>query len=136
MIPPATPRSESIGHAQRFIFAARVVDDSNSGKLSSPFAAMTLFNPLTGSLLPATPVQRAAEKDRQIARSQALRKNTAAEGDTVEIEHQVESADELPQVGDETGGGSQNPRQQQPPSHKPPESDNGDESPPRLDVTA
>jgi len=98
---------------------------------------MTLFNPLTGSLLPATPVQRAAEKDRQIARSQALRKNTAAEGDTVEIEHQVESADELPPVGDDSGGGSsRNPRQQQSPRHEPPKPNQGDELPPRLDVTA
>ena len=62
---------------------------------------MTFFNPLSGSLVPATPAQRAAEKDRQIARSQALRKNTAAEGDRVEVEHQVESAEELPPVGDE-----------------------------------
>ena len=73
---------------------------------------MTFFNPLSGSLLPATPVQRAAEKDRQIARSQALRKNTAAEGDRVEVEHQVESAEELPPAGEDTGGG-QGRRQRQ-----------------------
>jgi hypothetical protein len=95
---------------------------------------MTFFNPLSGSLLPATPAQRAAEKDRQIARSQALRKNTAAEGDTVEVEHQVESADELPHVSDETGGG-RNPQQQRPPRREPPKPD-ADDDQPRLDVTA
>jgi hypothetical protein len=65
---------------------------------------MTFFNPLSGSLVPATPVQRAADKDRQIARSQALRKNAAAEGE--HVEHQVESADELHAAGDQSGGGN------------------------------
>jgi hypothetical protein len=94
---------------------------------------MTFFNPLSGSLLPAAPAQRAAAKDRQIARSQALRKNTAAEGDRVDIEREVESADGPPQVGDESGGG-QNARQQQP-RREPPKPDEGDAAP-RLDVTA
>jgi len=94
---------------------------------------MTFFNPLSGSLLPATPAQRAAAKDRQIARSQALRKNTAAEGDRVDIEHEVESADELPQVGDEAGGGRQGqPRKQ--PRREPPNVDEQDAGP-RLDIT-
>ena len=74
---------------------------------------MTTFNPLTGSLVPAVPVQRTAtDKDRQIARSQALQKNTAAEGERVE--HQVESADALQAAGDQSGGGNAGgqPRQQ------------------------
>ena len=95
---------------------------------------MTFFNPLSGSLVPATPAQRAAEKDRQIARSQALRKNTAAEGDRVEVEHQVESAEELPPVGDEAGGGGQPHQQQQPRREKPKVSD--EDAKPHIDVTA
>ena len=96
---------------------------------------MTFFNPLSGSLVPATPTQRAAEKDRQIARSQALRKNTAAEGDRVEVEHQVESADELEHVGEETnGGGGRNSRRQQP--RQKPDQVAEDPEQPRLDVTA
>jgi hypothetical protein len=91
---------------------------------------MTFFNPLSGSLLPATPVQRAADKDRQIARSQALRKNTAAEGDRVE--HQVESAEELPPTGEEAGGGKN--RRQQP--HRDPQKSDAEDTPPHIDVTA
>ena len=94
---------------------------------------MTFFNPLLGSLVPSTPAQRAAEKGRQIARSQALRKNTAAEGDRVEVEHQVESAEELPPVGEQsTGGGKdrQRPSPRKPAQHKP-----DDEAPPHIDVT-
>jgi hypothetical protein len=93
---------------------------------------MTFFNPLSGSLVPATPSQRAA-KERQIARSQALRKNTAAVGDRVDVENEVESADEPPQVGDDAGGGRQGqPRQN--PRREPPEGEDG--AGPRLDVTA
>lgn len=91
---------------------------------------MTFFNPLSGSLASATPPQRPSDKDRQIARSQALRKNTAAEGDRVDVEHQVESADELPDVGDD-GGGGRDPQQH--PGEDPPECD---DAPPRIDVTA
>ena len=91
-------------HGQRFNSAARLVDDSDSGNLF-PRRVMTFFNPLSGSLLPATPAQRAADKGRQIARSQALRKNTAAEGDRVDVEHQVESAEELPPADEQSGGG-------------------------------
>ena len=93
---------------------------------------MTFFNPLSGSLLPATPAQQAADKGRQIARSQALRKNTAAEGDRVEVEHQVESSEELPPVGEEaTGGDSDRRRPPRKPSQQPPH----DEAPPHIDVT-
>jgi hypothetical protein len=93
---------------------------------------MTFFNPLSGSLVPATPTQRATDKGRQIARSQALRKNTAAEGDRVEVEHQVESAEELPPVGEDDAGGGKNPQQK--PRRQPPKPDE-EEGPPHLDVT-
>jgi hypothetical protein len=96
---------------------------------------MTFFNPLSGSLLPATPAQRASEKGRQIARSQALRKNTAAEGDRVEVEHQVESAEELPPAGEQSGGGGSKSRQQQQPRRQRPDPD-ADQAPPHIDLTA
>ena len=95
---------------------------------------MTFFNPLSGSLIPATPAQRASEKERQIARSQALRKNTAAEGDRVEVEHQVESTEELPPAGDQGGGGTQGRRQQPRKQASPPAPQQ--DAPPHIDVTA
>ena len=96
---------------------------------------MTYFNPLSGSLLPATPAQRAADKGRQIARTQALQKNTAAEGDRVDVEHQVESAEELPPAGDGSGGGN---RHQRHPQQQKPRQDSYDATPavPRIDLTA
>ena len=93
---------------------------------------MTFFNPLSGSLVPANPVQRAgaSDKDRQIARSQALQKNTAAEGERVE--HQVESADALHAAGDQSGGNA-NGGQPQQRRNKPPRDD---DSKPHIDVKA
>ena len=93
-------------------------------------APMTLFNPLSGSLVPATPAQRAADKDRQIARSQALRKNTAAEGERVE--HQVESTDELHPAGDQSGGGNAAGQQGQDRKKK----QAADDGKPHIDVKA
>ena len=98
--------------------------------------AMTFFNPLSGSLVPATPAQRAADKGRQIARSQALRKNTAAEGDRVDVEHQVESAEELPPAGDGSAGGNdRRQRQKQKPRRDVPAADTTP-GVPRIDLTA
>jgi hypothetical protein len=59
---------------------------------------MTDFNPLAGSILGSAQAQQQmdVEKQRQVRRSQVLRKNTAAEGDR--LEHQVESAEEVPPV--------------------------------------
>ena len=96
---------------------------------------MTFFNPLSGSLVPATPAQRAA-KERQIARSQALRKNTAAVGDRVDVEHEVESADELPQVGDDAGGSRQGQGQGQGQPDRDASKPDEEEHRPGLDVTA
>jgi hypothetical protein len=93
---------------------------------------MTFFNPLSGSLVPATPAKRAADKDRQIARSQALQKNTAAEGDRVE--HSVESAEELHPAGDQAGGGTGGQQQsRQKPKSKP---SSPDDDKPHIDVKA
>lgn len=96
---------------------------------------MTFFNPLSGSLVPATPAQRAADKGRQIARSQALQKNTAAEGDRVDVEHQVESAEELPPTGDGSGGGRNRQQQRQQPRQDTPDP-GATPSFPRIDLTA
>ena len=96
---------------------------------------MTYLNPLIAPLAGGPQAQRtAADKERQIARAQALGKNSAAEGDR--FEHTVGSADAVSPVGDDPArGGSQNKQQ-----HKDPKTqdeagdDTGGES--RLDVTA
>jgi hypothetical protein len=95
---------------------------------------MTFFNPLSGSLVPATPAKRAADKDRQIARSQALQKNAAAEGDR--LEHSVESAEELHPAGDQAGGGNGQQSPQQAPPKKKPKPPAEDPDKPRIDVKA
>ena len=96
---------------------------------------MTYFNPLVAPVAQGTQTQRAAaaDKERQIARNQALARNSAAEGDR--FEHTVESADALTPVGDDAPRGGQ-PRQQQ--RKRPDESgaDTGGESgDAHLDVT-
>ena len=97
---------------------------------------MTYFNPLIAPVAGSQGAQRAAaDKERQVARAQALTKNAAAEGDR--FEHQVESADALKPAGDDASNGGQ-PRQQQKrkedgqgqPAAEPPG------EPPHLDVTA
>ena len=74
---------------------------------------MTDFNPLAGSILGSTQAQHQVEieKQRQVRRAQALRRDIAARDD--EMEHQVESSEELPPVGDKPEerhqGGQQSP---------------------------
>ena len=71
---------------------------------------MTYFNPLIAPVAQGPQARRAAaEKGRQVARAQALSKNTAAEGDR--FDHQVESANGLTPVGDDPSKDGQ-PRQQ------------------------
>ena len=96
---------------------------------------MTYFNPLIAPVAGSAQAQRAAaDKERQVARAQALAKNAAAEGDR--FEHQVESADALKPAGEESSNGGQ-PRRQQ----KRKEGGQGEGSaettggPPHLDVT-
>lgn len=62
---------------------------------------MDVINPLAGSFLQGTQVQRQQliEKQRQARRSQALEKDVAARDD--QLEHQVESAEELAPLHDE-----------------------------------
>jgi hypothetical protein len=75
---------------------------------------------------------QAADKTRQVRREQVLSKNVAARDD--ELEHQVESSDAINGVHDDPNHPEQQPKQQQP--KKDPSKTNGDEEPPRLDVTA
>jgi len=73
---------------------------------------MTDFNPLSGSILGSAQAQHhvEAEKTRQVRRAQALRKNVALQDD--QLEHQVESSEELTPIHDEyEGQGQQEPRQ-------------------------
>jgi len=90
---------------------------------------MTDFNPLAGSILGSTQAQHQVdiEKQRQARRAQAIQKNIAARDD--EMEHQVESSEQLPPVGDEPEDRHQSKQGRQ---HKPDEED----KPPHIDVTA
>ena len=98
------------------------------GEAPRPLAPMTYFNPLIAPVAQGTQAQKAAAgKERQIARAQALSKNSATEGDTVEVEHQVESADGTPAVGEEQA--RQNKRERE-------KKDEGDEGEAHIDVTA
>lgn len=104
---------------------------------------MTYFNPLIAPIATGSQVQRvaAADKERQVARAQALAKNSAADGDR--FEHQVESPDATKSVGDEASGGGHEQPEQRPhdsPTNNPPPVDEHDSEPgeeePRLDITA
>jgi hypothetical protein len=104
-------------------------------------AAMTYLNPLIAPVVQGTQAQRAAaaEKERQIARAQALAKDSAAGGDR--FEHSVESADELKPVGDDASKGSEQQQQQsqrrrQDGSSDPADGDDGNDGETHLDVKA
>jgi hypothetical protein len=94
---------------------------------------MSSINPFSGYLAQGSQVERtqAADKTRQIRRTQALSKDVAARDD--QLEHQVESADALAEIHDE-----QNPQQQQKQQKqkKQQQGEEGKEEPPRLDLTA
>jgi hypothetical protein len=85
---------------------------------------MTQFNPLTGSILQSTQVarQQAASKAAHVRRAQQLSKNVAARDD--EMEHQVESSDQVSPAKDE--GGRQGGKRKQ---------KRGDDKP-HIDLTA
>ena len=94
---------------------------------------MTYLNPLIAPIVQGPQAQKAAaDKDRQVARAQALAKNSAAEGDR--FEHQVESADALSRVGEDPSKGGQTRQQQQRKSPRPPE-ESGEDGPAHIDVT-
>src|SRR5205085_9504172 len=93
---------------------------------------VTYFNPLTGSILQSTQVQRtqSADKDRQSRQqSQQPPKNAASRED--EFAPTVESVDALAQIGDDQ------PRQQQQRKSLRPQGEIDDENlPPHLDLMA
>jgi hypothetical protein len=95
---------------------------------------MSQINPIMGSLVQATAVQRLQEneKTRQVRHSSDLRKNAAATSEE-EVEESVISADELTATGDE----KQNPKQRKPTySRRKPEESDEPETTDGLDLTA
>jgi hypothetical protein len=93
---------------------------------------MSSINPFSGYLAQGSQVERtqAAEKTRQVRRTQALSKDVAARDD--QLEHQVESADAIVDIHDE-----QHPSQEkQQKNKKGGQGDEEKEEPPRLDLTA
>ena len=95
---------------------------------------MTQINPFTGSVLQAPVVQRqqAAEKDRQIRRTQDVEKNAALQGD--QLEHQVESTEALSEIHDEDSPDPRKRKQPAPHEEKNRSDETGDD--PHLDLTA
>lgn len=95
---------------------------------------MTYINPLIAPIAQGPQAQQAtAAKERQIARAQALTKNSAAEGDTVDVEHEVESADALSAVGEEQAKQQRQQQRQSKPRDDTPAADDGK---PHIDLTA
>ena len=92
---------------------------------------MTDFNPLAGAILGSSQAQELSDlqKQRQLRRAQTLRKNVAARGD--ELEHQVESAEEVAAVHDDPSGHPQQQGKRNP--HDPKAKDDGR---PHVDVKA
>lgn len=91
---------------------------------------MSSINPFSGYIAQGSQVERtqAADKTRQVRRTQDLSKNVALQDD--QLEHQVESSDAVAAVHDD-----QQPSQQ----HQQPKKDSKDEKsdePPHLDITA
>lgn len=93
--------------------------------------AMTEFNPLAGSILGSAAAQHTVdvEKQRQVRREQALRKNVALQDD--QLEHQVESSDQVASVDDEEHQPSQERRQNPKRNRR-----STDDGPPHIDVKA
>jgi hypothetical protein len=93
---------------------------------------MTYFNPLIGPVAQSPQTQKvaASDKERQVARAQALARNSAAEGDR--FEHADESADALSPVGDDAPGGGGRQREQPRDKRKQPPTDGDGES--HLDI--
>ena len=91
---------------------------------------MTSINPFSGYVAQGSQVERtqAADKTRQVRRTQDLSKNVALQDD--QLEHQVESSDAVAAVHDD-----QQPNQQQQQPKKDPKDETSDE-PPHLDITA
>ncbi|HZZ41971.1 MAG TPA: hypothetical protein VFE58_03475 [Tepidisphaeraceae bacterium] len=91
-------------------------------------AVMTQFNPLAGSILQSSQVarQQAATKSAQIRRAQLLERNVAQRDD--EMEHQVESSEELTPTHDRQDDEGQPGKQKQ--------RKDGEDDKPHVDLTA
>ncbi len=93
---------------------------------------MDTINPLAGYLQQSVQVERSAsdQKQREVRRAQVLEKNVATEDD--ELEHQVESTEDVVEIHDE--------QHEQPPSKRskrhPPQPPIDEDEPPHLDLTA
>jgi hypothetical protein len=90
---------------------------------------MSQLNPLAGSILASVQAQRqmAVDKERQLRRARALEKDVAARDD--EMEHQVESSEEVRPIGDESEESRDRPKRQAPPK------ETADDKP-HIDLTA
>jgi hypothetical protein len=92
---------------------------------------MTDFNPLAGAILGSSQAQQIADlqKQRQVRRAQTLRKNAAAPDE--QLDHQVESAEEIAPLHDAP---NEHPDQQskRDPRHPKPKADDK----PHIDVKA
>jgi hypothetical protein len=95
---------------------------------------MSQVNPLTGSIVQATQVQRAQSTDReqQVRRQQVRTKDTAAHGD--QFEHTVESSDSVAAIHEQDHSNDQNSKRKHHQASDEP--DPHEEDQPSLDVTA
>jgi len=93
---------------------------------------MSNINPFTYLAVQGLEAQRtaAADKQRELRKAQVQEKDMAAHED--ELEHQVESSEEVQPVHDEAGK-QQNGRKRQLPDHNKEEEDG---KPPHIDLTA
>ena len=94
---------------------------------------MSEINPLTYAVVQNIQAQRqmAVDKERQLRRAQALEKDAAAHDD--EMEHQVESSEQVEPIHDEAQ------MQQRRPQRKPPQRQHDEDEvgkPPHIDLTA
>jgi hypothetical protein len=112
--------------------AIEPIQKDESPRIERP---MSQINPFAGSILQSTQAQRqqAVERDRQVRRARDTAKNSALSGD--ELDHQVESSEELTPIHEE----EKHERRFKRPSH-PTDTPSEDEAPPedkpRLDLTA
>lgn len=95
---------------------------------------MSQINPFTGSILQSPQVQRqqAADKDRQLRKAADSAKNATLHGD--ELEHQVESSEELTPIHRDDRH-DRNFKRSPHRKHQD-ENDGDDQTPPHLDLTA
>jgi len=95
---------------------------------------MSSINPFSGYVAQGSQVERsqAADKTREVRRTQALSNDVARRDD--ELEHQVESADAIVSINGEEHPQQQQQQQQRKGEEK--QKGDEDETPPRLDITA